>query len=348
MLLYGTLSWRMKMDHNCKYEAMDVETVSAKKFSDVTNETAVSDCNNVVVNGTQNSSSLKNGDVLSKKQRKRMEKKEKWLKYKVIKRAKEKEKLKIKKQVALLNNLKLGPSRKQLKHNKMSTSNCKVHVAIDLSFNDLMNDKDIAKCVKQVLHCYSINRKFSDPMQFFLTSFGGRFEKEMEKHDGFRNWDVNFSAEHFTKAFSSDRLVYLTSDSDNVINSLEDEKVYIIGGLVDHNSQKGMCLKVANDLCISHGQLPIGEYLQMNTRKTLTINHVFEIMHHVSHGKTWEEAFLTVIPARKGAQAKEREAGKQGDDGTDMDDMDTGVEIQEKAGTSNGFIEHHDSRSLIT
>jgi len=50
-------------------------------------------------------------------------------------------KLKQKKLDARLNNIKLGPSRKELKHSKMSQSNCKIRVAIDLSFDDLMNDK---------------------------------------------------------------------------------------------------------------------------------------------------------------------------------------------------------------
>lgn len=56
-------------------------------------------------------------------------------------RAKEKLKLRQKKLDARQNNVKLGPSRKELKHSKMSQSNCKVRVAIDLSFDDLMNDK---------------------------------------------------------------------------------------------------------------------------------------------------------------------------------------------------------------
>ncbi|XP_071446505.1 tRNA methyltransferase 10 homolog A isoform X2 [Hetaerina americana] len=249
-------------------------------------------------------------DGLSKKQRKRLMKREKWLQVRKLKRIKEKEKQKQKKKNALQNNIKLGPSRKELKYNKMSGSQCKVRVVIDLSFNDLMNDKDIGKCVKQIHHCYSVNRRHSDPMQFYLTSFNGRLEEDMEKHDGFRNWDINFSSEHFTKLFQPNELVYLTSDSENVITSLEDDKVYIIGGLVDHNSQKGLCLRVAKDTGISHAQLPIGEFLQMATRKTLTIDHVFEIMHGVWHGKTWEEALLQVIPARKGAQAKDRDLPK--------------------------------------
>lgn len=68
-------------------------------------------------------------------------------------RAKEKLKLRQKKLDARLNSIKLGPSRKELKHSKMSQSNCKVRIAVDLSFDDLMNDKvDILFCSMNECH----------------------------------------------------------------------------------------------------------------------------------------------------------------------------------------------------
>ncbi|XP_069683540.1 tRNA methyltransferase 10 homolog A [Periplaneta americana] len=259
--------------------------------------------------------------TLSKRQLKKLRKKEKWLAYKPLKRAKEKERLKEKKLQARLNNVKLGPSRKELKHSKMSQSNCTVRVAIDLSFDELMNGKEIGKCIKQLLRCYSLNRRAKNPMQFYVTSFNGKSKEEMEKHSGYMNWDVNFLSESYSDVFESKDVVYLTSESDNVISTLEGDKVYIIGGLVDHNSHKGLCHRLAQEKGVSHGQLPIGEFLEMKSRKVLTIDHVFEILLAVTAGQSWKEAFLQVLPSRKGAV--EKTGGDEDDAVEQCDSKDT-------------------------
>nr|CAD7587521.1 unnamed protein product [Timema genevievae] len=175
---------------------------------------------------------------LSKRQLKKIKKKEKWLELLPAKRAKERERLKQRKLEARLNNQPLGPSRKTLKNSKMSESKCKVRVAIDTSFDDLMNNKDTNKCVNQLLRCYSANRRASNPIQLYFTSFVGNTKTEMAKLTGYTNWDVNFKSESYMDIFDKNELIYLSSDSDNIITTLEDNKVYIIGGLVDHNSQK--------------------------------------------------------------------------------------------------------------
>jgi tRNA (guanine9-N1)-methyltransferase len=54
-------------------------------------------------------------------------------------RAKEKERTRQKRIAAKINNIQLGPSRKELKNAKMATSSCKVSVVIDMSFDDLMD-----------------------------------------------------------------------------------------------------------------------------------------------------------------------------------------------------------------
>ncbi|KAF6209801.1 hypothetical protein GE061_015551 [Apolygus lucorum] len=254
-------------------------------------------------------------EELSKRAQKRLLKKEKWLEYRPIKRAKEKERLKQKKKEAKLNNISLGPSRKAMKNYKMLTSTCKIRVCLDFSFDHLMGDKDLNKCVNQMSRCYSINRRTQNPLQFYITNFTGASRTIVEKHSGFSNWDVNFEDKNHSEIFEKNALVYLTSDSENVIHQLKEDEIYIIGALVDHNSHKGLCLKVAEEQGIKHGRLPIDEYVEMKTRKVLTIDHVFSILANVACcGLTWKDAFLKVLPARKGAVVKDTSA-----EGSDSD-----------------------------
>ncbi|EFN70800.1 RNA (guanine-9-)-methyltransferase domain-containing protein 2 [Camponotus floridanus] len=239
---------------------------------------------------------------MSKRQFKKMQKMKKWLEQKDEKRLRERAKAREKRAYARANNLSLGPSRKLLKKSTMAISPCKLMVTIDLSFDELMIDKDIAKLTKQILRCYTLNRRAIAPMQFSLTSFTGRSRADMEKHNGYEHWDVNFHTESYINIYPKDKIVYLTSESENVIDRLNHEWVYIIGGLVDHNAHKGICYKLAKDAGIRHGRLPLDKFLQMKARKVLTIDHVFEILLRVTEGNTWQEAFLKVLPERKNAK----------------------------------------------
>jgi tRNA (guanine9-N1)-methyltransferase len=99
--------------------------------------------------------------------------------------------------------------------------------------------------------------------------------------------------------------VYLTAESTNVLQTLDDDTVYVIGGLVDHNRLKGVCHERAVERGIATAQLPIAEYLAMSSRKVLTVNHVFEILIRFRDSGDWLTTLQKVIPARKGAAVKD-------------------------------------------
>lgn len=240
---------------------------------------------------------------LSKRMLRKLRKREQWIANLPAKRAKERQKMKLKRQAARENNVAL-PSRKILKQATMANSACKVRIAIDLDFDDLMNPRDLGKCVKQLMRCYTLNRRVANPMQLYFTSFNGKSEQEMSKNNGYSNWDVHFESRTYTDAFAKEDIVYLSSESDNLVTTLDDSKVYIIGGLVDHNAHKGLCHRLAEEKNVAHAQLPISEYLELKSRKVLTIDHVFEILLGVSEGLSWKDAFLKVLPQRKGAVGK--------------------------------------------
>uniref|UniRef100_A0A2K5P1V7 tRNA methyltransferase 10 homolog A n=1 Tax=Cercocebus atys TaxID=9531 RepID=A0A2K5P1V7_CERAT len=187
-----------------------------------------------------------------------------------------------------------GNDRKRVRRDVVHST---LHLIIDCSFDDLMVLKDIKKLHKQIQRCYAENRRALHPVQFYLTSHGGQLENNMDENDkGWVNWkDIHIKPEHYKD------LIYLTSDSPNILKEVDESKAYVIGGLVDHSHHKGLTYKQASDYGINHAQLPLGNFVKMNSRKVLAVNHVFEIILEYLETRDWQEAFFTILPQWKGA-----------------------------------------------
>ncbi|KAK5172710.1 tRNA (guanine(9)-N(1))-methyltransferase [Saxophila tyrrhenica] len=144
--------------------------------------------------------------------------------------------------------------------------------------------------------------------------------------------------EAIAKLKDAGEIVYLTSESEHTLTELKPYSTYIIGGLVDKNREKGICYKRAKQKGIKTARLPIGEFMEMQSRKVLATNHVNEIMVKWLECGDWAEAFMKAIPARKGGKlkggqdeddaAEHDQGGAEGDD--DAEDQDDGVEIAEE------------------
>ena len=110
----------------------------------------------------------------------------------------------------------------------------------------------------------------------------------------------------------------MTADSPNVIDELDESKVYIIGGIVDRNRYKNLTFDKAIAQGISHAKLPILDHVKLSTSSVLTINQIFEMMVVQFHLKNWKETFEKVIPERKvqgyEEKKKELEAKKENDE----------------------------------
>ncbi|KIV96371.1 hypothetical protein PV10_00252 [Exophiala mesophila] len=122
-------------------------------------------------------------------------------------------------------------------------------------------------------------------------------------------------------------IVYLTSDSDYTLTTLKPYSTYIVGGLVDKNRHKGICYRTALKHNIKTAKLPIGEYMEMTSRKVLATNHVVEIMVRFLECGDWGESFMQVIPKRKGGKLRSvsEDANVQGvEDGDDNDEQRNG------------------------
>ena len=96
---------------------------------------------------------------LSKRALKKLKKRQEWLDSKPERRKKEKEKRRLKMATRKENkgyDESRTASRKSLKEVKMSQSSCLVRVVFDMQFGELMTDRDLGKCLKQVTRCYRL------------------------------------------------------------------------------------------------------------------------------------------------------------------------------------------------
>jgi tRNA (guanine9-N1)-methyltransferase len=119
-----------------------------------------------------------------------------------------------------------------------------------------------------------------------------------------REAETTITPTNGTLSKSEPSIVYLSSDSPHTLERLSPNTTYIIGGIVDKNRHKGLCYKRACERGIATAKLPIGEYMTMQSRTVLTVNHVVEIMLKWLETGDWGDAFLAVIPKRKEAKLK--------------------------------------------
>ncbi|XP_031231498.1 tRNA methyltransferase 10 homolog A [Mastomys coucha] len=240
-------------------------------------------------------------EPMSKRQLKKLLKQKQWEEQREQRKEKRKEKRKRKKLAR--RQLESNSDGNDRKRTRRDVTRSSLRLIIDCSFDDLMVLKDIKKLHKQIQRCYAENRRAPHPVQFYLTSHGGQLKKNMDENDqGWVNWkDIHIKSEHYSELIKKEDLVYLTSDSPNVLKDLDESKAYVIGGLVDHNHHKGITFKQASSYGIEHAQLPLADFVKMNSRKVLAVNHVFEIILEFLETRDWQEAFFTILPQRKGA-----------------------------------------------
>lgn len=178
---------------------------------------------------------------------------------------------------------------------------------IDLDFDELMDEQEVRSLVQQLMYSYGANKRASRPLDLHLTSLCGRIEEQLHHIDGTERWAVTKHAGSYLEHFPPERLVYLSSDSSELLTSLEAGTAYVIGGLVDHNRHKGLTQARALAAGVRTARLPIDEHMQCSQRRVLAVNHVFEMLLHFTQpqGADWSAAVAQAMPQRRGATLRE-------------------------------------------
>jgi tRNA (guanine9-N1)-methyltransferase len=197
-------------------------------------------------------------------------------------------------------------------------------ICIDCAFESLMTAKEINSLAIQLRYCYSNNKRSQHSCQLTATSIGNNIDngttspniesnmitlnhlKKVNGVDEWSNWAFVVTSESLEKYFSNniDKVVYLTSDSETTLHVLENDKIYVIGGIVDRNRLKRIAIDRANTIGVKTAKLPIDEHLsQMPSTRVLTTNHVCELLlKYKEHNGCWKKALADVLPIRKEAK----------------------------------------------
>ncbi|NXY47691.1 TM10B methyltransferase, partial [Ceuthmochares aereus] len=119
-------------------------------------------------------------------------------------------------------------------------------------------------------------------------------------------FQMDTTPESYLDLFPLDAIVYLTPDSENVLEDIDPNKVYVLGGLVDESIHKKLTLQRAQEHSLQTARLPIREYMVKATNaknyysETLAINQVFEVLSTYYETRSWPAALKAGVSSGKG------------------------------------------------
>eukprot|EP00644_Phytophthora_capsici_P002157 jgi/Phyca11/115103/e_gw1.27.386.1 len=102
--------------------------------------------------------------------------------------------------------------------------------------------------------------------------------------------------------YEVNELVYLTPDSENVLEQLDPTCVYVVGGIVDRSVRKGETQTKAASRGIRTARLPLQEYFEKSGTRVRThvmnVDSVIIVLNEVANHGDWGRAFQRAVPLR--------------------------------------------------
>ena len=179
-------------------------------------------------------------------------------------------------------------------------------VAVDLSFGASMNLRERRSLAKQLQQIIGSNRHFAHPLELHFTSFEKAREEPVclpRDEDQLRAWrridTLTLHDDAATSVWRPEDLVYLSPDATTPLLSLDPRCVYVIGGIVDRQVDKGLSLDRATELGSVARRLPIREYAERpDAHPIMNVDACVQILGDVHNGATWQEAIARSLPRR--------------------------------------------------
>ena len=190
-------------------------------------------------------------------------------------------------------------------------------ICFDLDYNTFMDKKEKKSLIIQLSLCYNLNKHNKTKINYYLTKINQEIIDNLKKNHADK-WLVHCNEKPF---YLIDELinlkkefVYLSPDADEDLEDVTEDKIYIIGGLVDRSIIKNRSMirinhiknndkDVNNEIKIVAKRLPLQKYINNISNPILNINTVVEIlslyMDMEKDKKDWKKAIESALPKRK-------------------------------------------------
>lgn len=177
-------------------------------------------------------------------------------------------------------------------------------VVIDCGFENIMSTRELQSLAMQLNYVHLRMKKTDNLYRLALVNYKGSFV-EYSKARNIPNWwfadlipgDLtDYIAE---RDILPSKVVYLSPDSEEELQTFEDDVMYVIGGIVDNMIYPFQSVEKAKSIKVKSMKLPLEEFRKINHfRPCLNINTVFDIIDGYRTTKDMTTAILDSLPDR--------------------------------------------------
>merc|ERR1712146_447220 len=132
--------------------------------------------------------------------------------------------------------------------------------------------KSLGKQLSYIIYCMKHATSMESTPILHLASYTGEVKDILEPIN-VHNWKVLVHEKSVFDVFPAQNLVYLSPDSPNVLETVENDIIYVIGGIVDRTVSKGTSLNRAKEYGIRTAKLPLKEHIDIS-KVVLNVNTV--------------------------------------------------------------------------
>ncbi|CAF0819391.1 unnamed protein product [Didymodactylos carnosus] len=174
-------------------------------------------------------------------------------------------------------------------------------VVIDCGFeHEMTRDNYLLSLLRKLYKCYDLLYKFHSPSQLYLCNVISDVEKAFKTTIEGNMLDsllFQSTTKSYLDIFPKEKLIYLTPDSENEMETFDHDAIYVIGGIFDNTKKVPITYEKAQHENIRHQRLPLDRYLKFHetSSKALAMNQVYKILMTLKHtNNNWYKAFKYV------------------------------------------------------